>query len=128
MARTFRTHQRWATVAVALAMTVGTALLASSANAAVPTVAGVPAAGPAAASAAVPPTWISEQVDFLLSRQLPSGAILGAGTKITPYFANIGAFGLVKADTTASRAGVHDQRSGPKTKKSGIPSRRVATG
>ncbi|WP_407343094.1 MGH1-like glycoside hydrolase domain-containing protein [Pengzhenrongella phosphoraccumulans] len=56
--------------------------------------------------AVVQASWISEQVDFILSKQLPSGAILSTGTKITPYFANIAALGLLAADTATARAGV----------------------
>ena len=100
MARTSRTYQRWASVVIAIATITGTALLTTSANAAVPTSATAPSS-----ATAVSPTWITEQVNLLLSKQLTSGAILGTGTKITPYFANIGALGLVAANTTASRAG-----------------------
>ncbi|RYV52071.1 MGH1-like glycoside hydrolase domain-containing protein [Pengzhenrongella frigida] len=56
--------------------------------------------------AAAPASWITEQVDFILSKQLASGAILSTGTKITPYFANIAALGLLAADTAPARAGV----------------------
>ncbi|HEY8718871.1 hypothetical protein [Pengzhenrongella sp.] len=56
--------------------------------------------------AAVQASWITEQVDFILSKQLASGAILSTGTKITPYFANIAALGLLAADTAPARAGV----------------------
>lgn len=101
MTRTDRTYYRMATAVVAIAAMAGTALLSTSANAAVP---GTPA-NAAPTNTAVSPTWITEQVNFLLSKQLPSGAILGTGTKITPYFANIGALGLLAANTTASRAG-----------------------
>ena len=48
--------------------------------------------------------WIDEQVDFIRSKQLTSGAILSTDARISPYFGNIGAFGLVEADTGASRA------------------------
>ncbi|MGV8968003.1 MAG: hypothetical protein ACOH2F_17220 [Cellulomonas sp.] len=86
----------WITTAVALAAVTGSALLATSAN-------GAPRMNPT--PAAIQVSWVGEQVDFLLSKQLPSGAILSTGTKITPYFANIAALGLVAADTAASRAG-----------------------
>ena len=61
---------------------------------------------PVAEPTRVPTDWIDEQVDFILSKQLASGAILSTGTKITPYFANIAALGLLAADTPRARAGV----------------------
>lgn len=38
---------------------------------------------------AVPASWITEEVDFILSMQLANGAIFSTGTTITPWFANI---------------------------------------
>lgn len=101
MSSTSRTYQRWGSVAVAVATIAGTALLTSPANAAIPTT----ATDAKTSITGVSPTLITEQVNFLLSKQLPSGAILGTGTKITPYFGNIGGLGLVAANTAASRAG-----------------------
>jgi len=102
MASKFRTHHRWASVVVALAVIASPAVLPTSASASV---------SAASASLAVPATsavpakqWINEQVDFVLSKQLQDGAILGTGTRISPYFANIAAFGLIAADTRASHA------------------------
>ena len=84
-------YRRWGSVAIAVAAIAGTILPATAAT---------------AATAAVPVSWIDEQVSFILSEQLESGAILSVGgTKITPYFANIAALGLIAADTSASRAG-----------------------
>lgn len=92
-----RTYQRWAAAAVAIVAIAGTALLPSAANA------GVPASS---ASAAVPASWVNEQVDFILSEQLETGAILSTGVRISPYFGNIAALGLIAADTRESRAAV----------------------
>ena len=79
--------------AVALLALAGL-LVPSSANAADP--------GPPVDRVPVP-RQIAEQVDFILSEQLDSGAILSTGTKISPYFANIAALGLLAADTRAAR-------------------------
>lgn len=88
MTQPSRSYRRWGSVAIAVATIAGTMLPATS------------------ATAAVPVSWIDEQVSFILSEQLESGAILSVGgTKITPYFANIAALGLIAADTSASRAG-----------------------
>lgn len=57
---------------------------------------------PVAEPTRVPTDWIDEQVDFILSKQLPSGAILSTGTKITPYFANIVALGLLYASASST--------------------------
>lgn len=63
----------------------------------------------ATAAAEIPGEWIGEQVDFILSKQLDDGAILGVTRSghidINPYFSNIAALGLLAADTTESRAG-----------------------
>lgn len=96
MTTTSRTHPRWAGAAVALATIAGAFLLPASATAATPTSSATPSA---------PARWVNEQVDFILSEQLDSGAIKSTGTKISPYFANIAALGLIAADTRASRAG-----------------------
>ena len=82
-----RTYQRWGGAAVAVATLAGAALL------------------PTSAQAAVPVSWVDEQVNFVLGEQVASGAITSFDTKITPYFANIAALGLVEANTAASRAG-----------------------
>jgi hypothetical protein len=92
MAKTSRSYRRLASAVIAVATLAGTAVLTTSVKS-------------TATSTAVSAAWITEQVNFLLSKQLPSGAILGTGTKINPYFANIGALGLVAANTTSSRAG-----------------------
>jgi hypothetical protein len=101
MARTSRSYQRWASAAVAVATIVGTVFFTTSA------VASFPGASVKAqvTTTAVSPAWITKQVKFLLSKQLPSGAILGTKTRISPYFANIGALGLLAANTHVSRAG-----------------------
>lgn len=59
---------------------------------------------PSPASAAVPSSWVTEQVDFIVDNQLPDGAILSTPTQINPYFANIAAMGLARANTATSRA------------------------
>ena len=63
----------------------------------------------ASADPSIPAGWIDEQVDFILSKQLDDGAILGVTRvgyiDINPYFNNIAALGLLAADTTESRAG-----------------------
>ncbi len=46
-----------------------------------------------------PGGWIGEQVQFLAAHQLPDGALLGPGNSINPYFANLAATGLARADT-----------------------------
>ncbi|MBC7594117.1 MAG: hypothetical protein H7288_09295 [Kineosporiaceae bacterium] len=84
---TSRSFRRWGGAAVAVATLAGATLL------------------PASANAAVPPSWVDEQVSFVLGEQLASGAITSFDTKITPYFANIAALGLIEANTAASRAG-----------------------
>ena len=90
---------RWAGAALAVATLAGTLMLPGAATAAVP-------ASPASPSApAGPERRSNEQVDFILSEQLASGAILSTGTRISPYFANIAALGLLAADTRAARAG-----------------------
>jgi len=97
MASTSRTYQGLASAALAVLTIAGIAILPVAANAVVPTTSG---------NTAVPAKpWINEQVDFIRSKQLPSGAILSTGTRISPYFGNIAAFGLVAADTRVSRAG-----------------------
>ena len=96
MARASRHHNRWSSAALVAVVIVGTVLATTSASAAEPA---------HRAKSAVPANdWIHEQVDFIRSKQLASGAILSTGTRISPYFGNIGAFGLVKADTAESRA------------------------
>ena len=87
---------RWAGATVAIAALAGTLMLPAAATAAVP-------ASPA--SPAGPDRRSHDQVDFILSEQLDSGAILSTGTRISPYFANIAALGLLVADTRAARAG-----------------------
>ena len=87
MVRVSRKFQRWGGVVIAVAIAGSLSPLTS-------------------ASAAVPVTWVDEQTSFILSQQLDSGAILSVGgTKITPYFANIAALGLIKAGTPASLSG-----------------------
>ncbi len=96
MARTSLHHNSWSSVALIAAFVVGAALVTTSASAAVPV---------QPAKTAVPAnSWIDEQVDFIRSKQLTSGAILSTDARISPYFGNIAAFGLVEADTRASRA------------------------
>lgn len=80
-------RRRWGSAAVAVATLATTVLL------------------PAPAQAAVPANWVGEQVTFILGEQLASGAITSFDTKITPYFANVAALGLLNANTAASRAG-----------------------
>ena len=63
------------------------------------------AAPHAGTNASVPSSWITQQVNFILSKQLPSGAIVGAENLVMPYFGNVGAIGLIAANTSASRAG-----------------------
>lgn len=82
------TRPRWAIVSTAVVATLAGVVMI-----------------PAPANASVSATWIQEQVDFILSKQVPSGAILGTGTKISPYFGNEAAIGLLEANTPASRAG-----------------------
>lgn len=61
------------------------------------------------ATQSIPEAWIDEQVDFILSKQLDDGAILGVTRSgyidINPYFNNIATLGLLAADTAESRAG-----------------------
>lgn len=57
------------------------------------------------ARAAVSPTWITEQVNFILSKQLVNGAIRGPGDRINPYFANIAAIGLIHSGNSSGRSG-----------------------
>lgn len=91
-------HGRMARRVVAVASTlmigVGAATLPALAATAAPT---------------IPADWVDEQVDFILSKQLDDGAILGVTRvgyiDINPYFSNIAALGLVAADTVESRAG-----------------------
>ena len=45
--------------------------------------------------------WVDEQVQFLANHQLPDGALLGPGNSINPYFANLAAVGLARANTPA---------------------------
>jgi len=92
---------RWAGAAVAVATLAGTLLLPTAAATA------GPAEQPARAGHGPvdEPRPVDEQVDFILSEQLASGAILSTGTRISPYFANIAALGLLAADTRAARAG-----------------------
>ena len=52
-----------------------------------------------ASSGPPPSSWIDEQVQFLANHQLPDGALLGPGNSINPYFANLAAVGLARADT-----------------------------
>lgn len=86
---------RWAGVAVAVATLAGSVLLPTS----------VAVAGPAVDRPGAAQKLVDEQIDFILSEQLDSGAILSTGTRISPYFANIAALGLLAADTRAARAG-----------------------
>jgi len=53
---------------------------------------------PQKANAAVSQTWIDEQVSFISTHQLASGAILSTDTKINPYFANNATLGLINAN------------------------------
>ena len=96
MTRASRHHSRWASAALVAVVIVGTALATTSASAALP-------AQPAATELPAK-QWINEQVDFIRSKQRASGAILSTDMRISPYFGNIAAFGLVEADTGASRA------------------------
>ena len=80
-------RRRWGGAAVAVATLAGTLLLPSSVQ------------------AAVPASWVDEQVAFILGNQLASGAITSFDTKITPYFANVAALGLLDANTAPSRTG-----------------------
>lgn len=57
-----------------------------------------------AAQAVVPSSWITEQVNFITSKQLSDGAIVGANNLVMPYFANVAAIGLIDANTSTSRA------------------------
>lgn len=92
-------YQRWACAAVAVATIAWTAVIPTTANANT-------TAPTTSQRASIPAkAWTHEQVDFVLSRQLASGAILSTGTRISPYFANVGASGLIAANTPASRAG-----------------------
>lgn len=100
MMRGSRRYRRWLGAAV---LTTAIAATAAHATPAMPLDAKAPTTARTATQ--VPATWITEQVNVLLSNQLSDGAILGPGTRINPYFANIGAFGLIRANTTASRAG-----------------------
>lgn len=59
----------------------------------------------ARADGSVPATWVDEQVAFVLSKQLGDGAIVGANSFVKPYFSNVGAIGLIAANTSAARAG-----------------------
>lgn len=100
MASTSHPYHRWACAAVAVATIAWTAVVptatATAANAS------APATPP---SAAIPAkAWTHQQVEFIRSKQLEGGAILSTGTRISPYFANIAASGLIAANTTASRA------------------------
>lgn len=56
------------------------------------------------ANAAVPGNWITQQVNFVAARQLSDGGILSSPTQIDPYFSNIAAMGLARANTATSRA------------------------
>lgn len=47
---------------------------------------------------------VQEQVDYIISNQLSSGAILGPRTRIMPYFANNAAIGLVESGSPAAQA------------------------
>ncbi|MBG6107399.1 hypothetical protein [Frigoribacterium sp. CG_9.8] len=88
MAGSSKSYRRWGGMIIAVAAIASPLVPVSSASAAVPT------------------SWVDEQVNFILSEQLSSGAILSVGgAKITPYFANIAALGLIKAGTPAARAG-----------------------
>lgn len=99
MTSTNHRYQRWACAAVAVATIAWTAVIPTTANAS----ASVPATSQTVSIPAR--AWTQEQVDFVLSRQVASGAILSTGTRISPYFANVGASGLIAANTPASRAG-----------------------
>ena len=106
MARTSHNYKRWACAAVAIATIAGTAALPTSATASVPATSATASVPATSASSTVSSRhWINEQVDFVLAKQLESGAILSTGTRISPYFANISAVGLIAADTRASREG-----------------------
>lgn len=59
------------------------------------------------AGAAVPGAWITEQVQFVVDHQLADGAILGPGNSINPYFANIAAMGLARANTSTGDTALH---------------------
>jgi hypothetical protein len=82
-----RRYRAFGGAALAVATLAGTALFPTSAN------------------AAVPQSWVDEQVAFVLGEQVASGAIVSLDTRINPYFANVAALGLVEANTAASRAG-----------------------
>jgi hypothetical protein len=99
MTSTNHRYQRWACAAVAVATIAWTAVIPTTANANT----SVPATSQTVSIPAR--AWTHEQVDFVLSRQVSSGAILSTGTRISPYFANVGASGLIAANTPASRAG-----------------------
>ena len=62
------------------------------------------AVAPQQANAARPESRVDEQVQFLLSKQLPSGAITSINNKISPYFANVAAVGHIKANTKNSKS------------------------
>lgn len=64
-----------------------------------------PGRAPRTTPLSVPSSWVTEQVNFILGHQLTNGAIRGADDLVMPYFGNIAAIGLIKANTTASRAG-----------------------
>jgi hypothetical protein len=59
---------------------------------------------PRAASAAVPSSWMTEQVQVIQADQLSDGAILGPGTQINPYFANNAAVSMARVNTPAADA------------------------
>jgi hypothetical protein len=61
----------------------------------------------AAAGATQASDYISEQAQFLAAHQLSDGAILGPGDEINPYFANVAAIGLARANTSAGNAVVY---------------------
>ncbi len=81
-------RRRWGTAIIAMAATAGLLVPASTAQAA----------------PSIPTSWVTEQVNFILSKQLPNGAIVGAENLMMPYFANVAAIGLLDANTSTSRA------------------------
>lgn len=58
-----------------------------------------------AGTASAASTYITEQVQFLAAHQLSDGAILGPyNDEIVPYYANMAAIGLARANTAAGNA------------------------
>lgn len=85
-------------IAVALTVAVSSAAPAVAAEGT-----GATSAGSASTSAGWAQGLVDEQVAYILSRQVASGAILTTDSSINPYFANQAAIGLVAANTVESR-------------------------